>query len=93
MIQKITREMITTLAGKSLEKSLLRSEAHIIRDNEKPPRKVSVQSFEAQGRPITNEEVSCLALFVVSPDNLLVCSVLGANTSIENSCFLGRKEI
>lgn len=28
------------------------------RDNEKPPREVVVQSFEAKGRPITNEEVS-----------------------------------
>lgn len=27
------------------------------RDNEKPPRKATVHSFQAQGRPITNEEV------------------------------------
>ena len=30
----------------------------VIRDNEKPPRTVHVHSFEAQARPITNEEVS-----------------------------------
>lgn len=27
------------------------------RDNEKPPRTITVHSFEAQARPITNEEV------------------------------------
>jgi hypothetical protein len=27
------------------------------RDNEKPPRTVKVPAFEAQGRPITNEDV------------------------------------
>lgn len=29
-----------------------------IRDNEKPQRKTQVHAFQAQGRPITNEEVS-----------------------------------
>lgn len=29
------------------------------RDNEKPPRKVVVPSFQAKARPITNEEVGC----------------------------------
>lgn len=29
-----------------------------VRDNEKPLRKVKVHAFQAQGRPITNEEVS-----------------------------------
>jgi formylglycine-generating enzyme required for sulfatase activity len=29
----------------------------LYRDNEKPPRTVTVHSFEARARPITNEEV------------------------------------
>lgn len=29
------------------------------RDNEKPAREVKVHAFQAQGRPLTNEEVRC----------------------------------
>lgn len=34
------------------------------RDNEKPPRTVTVHSFEAQARPITNEEVMYFSIML-----------------------------
>lgn len=39
--------------GISFDKELMRT-----RDNEKPRRRTKVHAFQAQGRPITNEEVS-----------------------------------
>jgi hypothetical protein len=45
------------------------------RDNEKPPRSVVVPAFQAQGRPITNEDVRCSMLFDISfAYQLSVCS-------------------
>ena len=45
----------------------------IVRDNEKPARLVHVHGFQAQGRPITNEEVQLTVtckLYSISTDTI-----------------------
>lgn len=47
----------------------------VVRDNEKPVRKARVRSFQAKGRPITNEEVSDGYLFFFGDVALIRCVV------------------
>lgn len=64
MTRKIILAQITITDGKVLFAHLVLINTNKLdRDNEKPRRNVTVKSFMAQGRPITNEEVTIYRLY------------------------------
>ena len=52
------------------------------RDNEKPARQVDVHSFQAQGRPISNEEVSLFLIYYSLQIGQAKCSWLSSMRDI-----------
>lgn len=86
-IRKIPHIRVAILAGKqSINNTFFFEKLTSYRDNEKPRRKAEVHAFEAQGRPITNEEVSPGASPVPLPSRIELTNIQYAKylQAIEN---------